>query len=140
LIRAVIDAGVFIAGTISPHGAPAAIVRAWQAGAIELVVCPELLRELRRAFSYPRVERRVSPEAATKLVNLLEEAGVMFPDPSHIPSVCRDPDDDYLFALAHDANAVLVSGDGDVLAVEEASVRVLSPAALVTVLEHDPEE
>ena len=138
MIRAVIDAGVFIAGTISPHGAPAAIVRAWQAGAIELVVCPELLGELRRAISYPRVQRRVSPEAATKLVNLLEEAGLMFPDPS--PSVCRDPDDDYLFALADDATAVLVSGDGDVLAVEEASVRVLSPAALVTVLEQDPEE
>ena len=64
----------------------------------------------------------------------------MFPDPSHIPSVCRDPDDDYLFALAHDANGVLVSGDGDVLAVQEPSVRVLTPAALVTVLEQDPEE
>jgi uncharacterized protein len=139
LIRAVIDTGVFIAGTISPIGAPATIVRAWQAGAIDLVVCPELLRELRRAFSYPRVRARVPPEAATKLVNLLEEAGLMFPDPSHIPSVCRDPNDDHLFALAHDANAVLVSGDGDVLSVREASVRVLSPAALVTVLMHDPE-
>ena len=139
MIRAVVDAGVFISGTISPDGAPAAIVRAWQAGSIDLVLCPELLRELRRAFSYPRVQRRVSPEAATKLVNLLEEAGLMFPDPSHIPSVCRDPDDDYLFALADDANAVLVSGDGDVLAVGEASVKVLSPAALVSVLTQDPE-
>lgn len=138
MIRAVVDMGVFIAGTILPIGAPTTIVRAWQAGAIDLVVCPELLRELRRAFSYPRVRARVPPEAATKLIVVLEEAGLMFPDPSHIPSVCRDPNDDYLFALAHDANAVLVSGDGDVLSVTGASVRVLSPAALVTVLKHDP--
>jgi len=137
LIRAVVDTGVLIAGTISPQGAPATIIRAWQAGAVELVVCPGLLRELRRAFSYPRVQRRVSPDAASTLLNLLEHAGIRLPDPSEVPSLCRDPDDDYLFALARDAKAILVSGDGDVLAVEQTTVKVLTPAALVTLLPND---
>ena len=137
MIRAVLDTGVLIAGMISPMGSPAALIRAWQAGAFELVVCPGLLRELRRVSSYPKVQRRVSSEAASTLMNLLEQAGLMLPDPSDIPPVCRDPDDDYLFALARDANAILVSGDSDVVAVELSSVRVLSPAALMSLLPHD---
>jgi predicted nucleic acid-binding protein len=52
------------------------------------------------------------------------------PDPSDVPSVSRDPDDDYLVALVHSAGAeVLCSGDADLAAVTEVEVR--SPRALL---------
>ena len=58
----------------------------------------------------------------------------MFADPADAPSVCRDPDDDYLVALtvASDAEA-LVSGDDDLLAIESecAGVDVLTPRQLI---------
>lgn len=137
MIRAVVDPGVLIAGTISSLGAPAAIIRAWLNGAVELVVCPGLLGELGRAFAYPKVRDRVAPADADRLLTVLETTALMLPDPVDIPSVCRDPNDDYLFALAAATSAVLVSGDGDVLAVEDAPIRVLTPAAFTT-LTRDP--
>jgi putative PIN family toxin of toxin-antitoxin system len=52
------------------------------------------------------------------------------------PAVCRDPGDDYLVALAHAANAeVLVTGDVDLLSLEEPDVPVLTPRELVERLE-----
>ena len=139
MIRAVVDPGVFIAGTISDVGAPASLLRAWLAGAIELVVSPMLLEELRRALGYPKLRRLVPPDVAEGLATTLEQAGLNLPDPIDTPSVCRDPHDDYLFALAAEAGAILVSGDRESLDVDSPHVRVLSPRALASVLDPHPE-
>jgi hypothetical protein len=46
----------------------------------------------------------------------LARAGLMLPDPVSPAPVLRDPDDDYLLALASTAEAAaIVSGDGDLL-------------------------
>lgn len=129
MLRAVVDPGVLIAGLISPVGAPTSILRAWVDGLVELVVCPWLIDELRRALGYPKVAARVPSAVASGLVDALERAAIVLPDPSDVPPVCRDPGDDYLFALAREAQGVLVSGDADVLAVVSPPVRVLSPRA-----------
>jgi uncharacterized protein len=134
VIRAALDPGVLVSGAISSKGTPATILRAWYDGAIELIVCPLLLTELRRAFTYPKVRRRVPEEEAEALVTAIGRGAIMLPDPVDVRTVCRDPDDDYLFALARDAGAVLVSGDKDVLDVTDAGVRVLRPAAIVGIV------
>ena len=128
------DLGVLVAGVISSAGTPAALIRAWLIGAFELVVCPALLDELKRALGYPRVASRVSPESADRLIALLERSGFPSADPTDVPSVCRDPADDYLFALARGADAVLVSGDRDVLEVPDPPVRVLTPTAFASLV------
>jgi len=134
VIRAVLDPGVLVSAAISAKGAPAAIVAAWRRGDLEIVVCPTLLVELRRALAYPKVRRLVPEHEAGALATMIERAAIAFPDPVDVPAVCRDPMDDHLFALARDAGAVLVSGDGDVLDVTEAGVRVLRPAALSSIV------
>ncbi|MBV9364918.1 MAG: hypothetical protein JO286_12005 [Solirubrobacterales bacterium] len=58
----------------------------------------------------------------------------MLADPLDPPTVCRDPHDDYLVALAIIAGAeLLVSGDDDLLAVEPAGggLEVVTPRQLV---------
>jgi predicted nucleic acid-binding protein len=80
------------------------------------------------------VSSRVTPERAVTLLSSLERAALSFADPSDVPSVCRDPADAYLFALAHDADAVLVSGDRDVLEVPGPPVRVLTPKAIASLV------
>lgn len=53
-------------------------------------------------------------------------------DPLEIEPVVRDPGDDYLVALARSAAAhALVSGDGDLLALDLEDVLVLSPRAFL---------
>jgi uncharacterized protein len=62
-------------------------------------------------------------------------AGVMTvaadPTPPH-PAVCRDPGDDFLVALARAARVdALVTGDRDLLELEDIGVAVITPRALV---------
>jgi predicted nucleic acid-binding protein len=53
-------------------------------------------------------------------------------DADEVPAVTRDPDDDYLVALAYESEAdVLVSGDRDLLETQGLDVEVISPREFV---------
>jgi uncharacterized protein len=134
LIRAVIDTGVLVAGIISPAGAPASLVRSWRLGEFDLIVCPMLLTELRRVLAYPRVRHYLTEDQAGRLLLAIENAALALPDPDPIPEVCRDPADDYLFALAGGHADVLVSGDRDILEATDPGVRVLTPSGFAEIL------
>ena len=128
MIQALLDAGVLISGLISSSGAPAQILDALVEGRFDVVVCPMLLAEVRRALGYPRLKRYVTPSNADAFVAWIARVAVIHADPTTIAPVTRDPDDDYLFALARDAHVdVIVSGDADLTDLDEPPARVLSP-------------
>lgn len=116
-MRAVLDPNVLIASLLSRTGAPAQIISRWLGGEFELVVSEKLLMELERALAYPKVRRRVVQEQAEAFVTLLRRGGRLGPDPAGAARRSADPGDDYLLALAEAERAVLVSGDGHVLAL-----------------------
>lgn len=134
MIRAVLDANVLIAGVISPDGSPASLLRSWRLGEFDLVLSPTLFGELQRALAYPRIRQRISEEEAARLLESFTLAAIQLDDPDERPRVSRDPDDDYLFALARSHADVLVSGDDDVLDTPSPGVRVLTPAGFVEIL------
>ena len=112
-MRAVLDANVLISAILSPHGSPARILLAWQAGAFDLVVSPALLGELARALRYPKLARLVPPADADAFVVWISRSAVLVADPEAAPAIrSADPNDDYLLVLASAERAVLVSGDG----------------------------
>jgi putative PIN family toxin of toxin-antitoxin system len=132
-VRAVLDPNVLISALLSPHGAPARTLLAWLLGEFELIVCPRLLDEVERALGYPKLRRRIDQGDARRFVDLLATRGVPAPDPQGPQSVrSRDPDDDYLIALAAQERAVIVSGDGHLLELE-GEIPVFTPASF---LEH----
>lgn len=95
---------------------------------------PALLEETADVLSRPRIRKRLSAEDAQLFLADVAAQVVMLADSRDPPSVCRDPDDDYLVALAVIAGAeVLVSGDDDLLAVEpdRGGVEVLTPRQLI---------
>ena len=135
MTRAVLDSGVLIAGLISASGAPAGLIEAVNEGRFDLVACPMLLAEIRRALSYPKLQRYVTTEDADTFVAWIARVGVVLADPAEIPSVTRDPDDDYLFALAVEAGAdVVVSGDADVIEASGTPVPASTPRAFLNAL------
>ena len=94
-----------------------------------------LVIELRDTLRRQKFRRYISLEEIDRLIASIKRAGVSVSDPSEIPSVCRDPNDDYLFALANLAiAAVLVSVDNDVLEAPDPGLRVLTPGAFAEVL------
>ena len=138
-MRAVLDADVIISALLSRSGSPAVVLRAWQDGQFELIVSPLLLAELERALAHPKLRGRIPAEEADAVVGWLRRAATIAPDPDKPPPVSsRDPGDDYLLALAAAENALLVSGDEHLLALEGSlagRLPIHSPAAFLGLLE-----
>ena len=133
-MRAVVDVNVLISGVLSAKGASAEILRASRDGLFELVVSELLLAGLTRALSYPKLRKRIPPEKAAAFVNWIRDHGTVAEDPASPPPVgSRDPDDDYLLALAISRRAYLVTGDQDLLVLSE-NLPILSPAQFTTKL------
>ncbi len=135
-MRVVADANVLVSAALgrSPDSPPVRIVQAALDGRIELVMSPALLAEMVDVLSRPRIRMRISAEDAQRFLGDVAAQALVFADPDDPPGVCRDPDDDYLVALAAIASAdVLVTGDDDLLAVEpdQIAVEVLTPRHLI---------
>lgn len=126
-----VDANVFVSAAIQ-RGASHRIVMLWLAGAaeFELVMCPELLAEVREVLTArPRLRRWITVDDATQFVDAIATLVDLVDDPSPIGPETRDVCDDYLVALARAHNAdVIVSGDNDLLEWEAQDPPVLTPA------------
>jgi putative PIN family toxin of toxin-antitoxin system len=134
-VRAVVDANVLISALLSRSGSPARVLRSWLDGTFELIVSDKLLRELERALSYPKLRTRVTPAEAEAFIELLLRGARRFDDPDDPPSIrSPDPGDDYLISLAQAAQAVIVSGDRDLLGLADRAP-IFSPADFLTELD-----
>jgi putative PIN family toxin of toxin-antitoxin system len=126
--RVVLDSGVFVSALITPTGAPAKLLLEARAGGLELVVSSLLLRELEEVLGREKFRRYVDLDTARDYVDMLRREGLLSADPEGPPPLrSADPDDDYLIALAHSQNAVLVSGDHHLLDLG-GGAPILSPA------------
>jgi putative PIN family toxin of toxin-antitoxin system len=133
-VRVVLDPNVVISGVLSRQGAPAQVLRAVAAGEFEVIVSEALLDELERALAYPKLRRHISEEDSAELLRWLTGSASVAADPGSEPPVrSRDPDDDYLIALASAERAALVSGDKHLLALDH-EIPVFSPRAFVDLL------
>jgi len=133
-VRCVIDPGVLVAGIITPMGPPAEIVRRARTGVIEIVVSPHLLGELASVLARRKLRRYITAEEASEYVEGLARIGISVADPHRERPITRDPDDDYLVALARTSGAdALISGDRD-LREADIDVLVLTPRELIDTL------
>ncbi len=133
-MRAVIDVNVLVSAVLSAKGPSAEILRASRDGQFELITSQMLLTELTRTLAYPRIHKRIPAEKAAAYINWIRDHGTLADDPVDSPPVgSRDPDDDYLLALAIDQRAYLVTGDQDLL-VLNARLPILTPAQFATQL------
>ena len=83
-----------------------------------LVVSEELFDELDSAIHKPYPAKRINRAEYAKLVSILRNNAELI-DVHSIVEVCRDPNDNFLLALAKDGNAdYLITGDGDLLVLE----------------------
>jgi uncharacterized protein len=127
----VLDANVFVSAAIQ-RGASHRIVESWLTGTahFEVVMCPALLGEIREVLTTrPRLRKWISLETATLFVDTIGTLIDLVDDPTEIHTKTRDPNDDYLIALAR-ANEVelIVSGDKDLLEWETQQPPVVTPA------------
>ena len=121
-----VDADCLIASVLTSDGATSRLIDRWQAGDFELVVCPQLVHEVRKALLSPRLAQRyeISESDANAFAGKLTEESLM----------TTDPKDDYLVALALETG-LLVTRDRhfDKVAVE--GLRILTPGEAIHLLD-----
>jgi uncharacterized protein len=126
--RIVLDCNVFVSALLSPRGSPAQILNQWADEDFDLVVSPLLLAELREVLSRPKFHALIDSTHVDALLTGLIEDAVMVGDPPLRPGLTPDPGDDYLVALAREADAqCIVSGDVHLTQLVDPSPPVLTP-------------
>jgi len=86
---------------------------------VQLVVCDELLDEIREVTSRPKFKKYFPKEEVESLIEFVQIISEKFA-PTQNVKLCRDEADDYLLALAMEANAhYLVTGDLDLLVLHK---------------------
>jgi putative PIN family toxin of toxin-antitoxin system len=129
-MRFVLDPGVLIAAVVAPRGVCGQLLRRWLDGECELVVSPALLDELEEVLLRRRFRRYLSEEEVRQFVHLVAATAELIADPASHPGLTRDPDDDYLVALACATSVdALVSGDADLTSLPDPVPPILSPRA-----------
>jgi len=132
-VRVVVDTNVLVSGVFF-GGVPRQVLEAWAAGQFELVLTPSIFDEYlttcaRLGSKHPGLEY-------LEVLATVAGHGTLIPDPQSADAITADPDDDKFMICAQVADAVVVSGDSDLL---EASgwegVSVLTPRAFSELLD-----
>jgi len=120
-IRAVIDTNILVSALIKPSGTVGPVLRYLRDGAYILIYSEPLLTELVDVLNRPRIREKYSLssediETVMALILLRGELVV----PKRRITVCRDSQDNMFLEAAADGNAnMIVSGDDDLLSLEE---------------------
>ena len=130
--RIVLDPNVVVSAAISPAGAPGRIVQLIDAGILVPIIAEHLVNEVQDVLRRPKLEKYLDATKASRAVTELRRLAEWHRDPIDPPHVCRDPDDDYLLALALATKAdAVVTGDVDLHAVPNPGVEVITPRELL---------
>lgn len=121
-MRVVLDTNTLVSSLLNQAGPSAQAFKAWRDLRDELLTSPELISELMRVTSYPRIRRKYpfTDERVNDLVNLLRQyAEVIQPTIDVSGSVPADPQDETVIACAAAGSAdIIVSGDRHLLDLE----------------------
>jgi putative PIN family toxin of toxin-antitoxin system len=137
MIRAVLDANVFISGILHAQGAPGQVLDAWRAEQFQLLISPPILEELERVLHYPKIATRHgwSPAMVQQFLFRLTTIAITTPG-DLLLSVVDDPSDNRYLECAVEGNAThLVSGDRDLLGLGHfEGIAIVTPQAFLGVL------
>lgn len=132
----VIDADCLIAGVLAPAGAATRLLDLWRGGMFEVIACPQLVREVRKALLDPRISCRysITRDELDQFCRNLEQESIWLPDPIDPPRVVpADAGDDYLIQLAIDGGAdALVTRDHHFDGIRVSGLEIVPPRAIVT--------
>ena len=134
-MRALLDATVLISAAIHPLGTFGLIIAALlERDAFELVLSPRIVAEVEAALKLRKIRKylREPDEALLWLADLAALADLA-DDTGRAKGVCRDPADDAVLSAAIEGRAdVIVTGDADLLALEEhEGIAIVTPRAFL---------
>ena len=134
-MRVILDTNILLSALLSPFGAPAKLLDAWERNAFTLVACDALLAELREVAGRPFFRARLRASVAEILVAGLQDFCLYCRDLPTGP-VAPDAKDSYLLAMAEASGSeFLVTGDKELISLKRhKSTRIVTPGAMIEIL------
>jgi hypothetical protein len=131
-MRLILDTNVLLSAQLSPRGAPAKLLAAWEQKRFTLVISDELLAELREVLQRPFLRARLRESDAELFAATLQDLALCYPKPP-LSGAARDAKESFLLALAAVSEAAfLVTGDKALLALKRHGVtRIVTPTAML---------
>ena len=138
MVRAVLDANVYVSAAVRPEGPPRQIIdRFLRGGAFEIVTSQALVEEVLRALTYPKVRKYIRPGLDPELwfEDIIVLSHLVVGDPE-FQGASKDPDDDkYISAAIEGRAAFVVAGDSDLLDLKQyEDIRIVSPRVFFDLL------
>jgi len=137
LLRAVLDANVYISAIIQPGGTPGRLVeRFLRDASFEIVVSPAIVDEVLRALAYPKVRKLLHGGDAQLWFEDIVVLADLVAGAQQLSGICEDPDDDKYVAAALEGRAgYVVTGDQTFLALKEhRGVEIVTPRTFLDLL------
>lgn len=103
MLRITPDVNMLVEGTISRNGPAGAILAAWEAVSVELVICDEIIAEYEDVLGRPRIQRRyrhITSSAIAAASATLRRYSRLIHVHAAPAVVSQDPDDDIVLACA----------------------------------------
>ena len=118
-VRAVIDTNLFVSGLFANQGYSCQLQELWVAGAFELAVSEQILKEVENTLLKPHIRKRLlleEDEQAVIISLIREKATVVTTDLYQTDKIKTDPADNKFLACALEVKAdYIVSGDNHLL-------------------------
>lgn len=129
-LRAIADVNVLVSAIRTPNGLCGSLIDAATQERWQPVLSRKLLEELEDVLARPAFLDLLGQEAIDRFVSTLVSMSEWAEDPAQAGEIStRDPDDDYLIALAQAAAVdVLVSGDRDLTDLPPTEPPIETPA------------
>lgn len=138
--RVVLDANVLVSAILKPASNPGHILEPVRRNAVQPLVSPAILAEVKAVLLYPRLRRlhRRSPTWIKPFIQELADLAEMTPGALIVDAVKADPSDNIYLACAVEGKAdFVVSGDShlrDLKAYQ--GIRIVDPAAFLQIIAH----
>ena len=139
MIRAVLDANVFISGIITEKGSPGRILQSWREERFHLVTSEPILEEIGRVLRYPKISRRHgwSEEQLAHFLDNVRYLALVTPGELTLTVITVDPADNRYLECALEAEGdCIVSGDHHLVELGAyRGIEILTPRAFLKLLE-----
>ena len=134
-MRVVLDANIYISALISNKGAPAKVMRLWQQGVFDVVISAEILAEIGRVLTYPKLQQKYKQVAqvADRFVQLLAIQAIIVKPKTKL-NIVRDDETDnrYLECAVSGKATYIITGDKHLLDLRKyKTIAILPPAQFV---------
>lgn len=139
MIRAVIDANLFVSAILTTKGKPARILNLVREEKVKLITSLPILEEVRRVLLYPRIKKlhQFSPKEVDEQLKRITYLAHFTTGKTEIKAIEVDPTDNKYLECAVEGDAeFIISGDHHLrdMKVFE-GIRIVSPAEFIELIE-----